>query len=118
MRLRTQIELLRSYFLDKNKIGHIVFYILGASFIVYAYNFKTLLLLILFVFSIFACSIFLVELYLLIKGRLQTKKDFIITLVLLAIVVSLSFMFLSLKVVLYILILSIVVTAVSIYMVK
>lgn len=109
------MQILKSYFLEKDKLIHLIFYILSAGLIVYAYNIRVLFLLILFVFSIFTCSGFLVELYLLIRGRLQTKKDFIITLLLLSIIVPLCFIFLNLKVVLYIVVLSVMVAVVSLY---
>ena len=118
MRLMTTVNLLRSWLLGKNKLGHVVFYALGAAFIAYAYNFNTLFVLLLLVFLIFACASFLAEIYFAISGRPQTKKDFILALMLVVIATSLCYMFASSELIYYILRLSIITSLLSVYLAR
>lgn len=114
MKLRTQIQFLISYFLDKGNVGQIIFYLACAGVILYFSGLRSLLLLSLFLFSILSFSKFLLEIFFVIKNK-KIGKHLIISSVLFVLFLSLSLMFLPLKILLYAIIISIIIVGLSVY---
>lgn len=114
MKLRTQIQFLISYFLDKGNGGQVIFYLACAGVILYFSGLKSLLLLSLFLFSILSFSKFLLEIFFIIKNK-KIDEHIIIISILFILFLSLSLMFLPLNILLYALIISIIIVGLSVY---